>query len=412
MRRKIHRLIWQRLPRKFRRNLLMCIMQVLAPRPAEVVQCSHRFIVVGYLRTCSGLGEAARLCYDALRATGASVAGIDLSAAMMQDDERADFEFEDGSQIEGAGTIILHVNAPWVPYALFLLGRRLVRGKRIVGFWHWELPEVPKDWRVGYRFVHEIWVPTHFVAQAVSKGNPKKAVRIIPHPVALRVSGCKAISKNTDLDGPFIVLNVFNMISGFTRKNPVAAVEAFRSAFGDDSGARLVIKVTNPRLYQPGFEALLAATGEANNIELLTRQFSTEEMNALYESADVLVSLHRSEGFGLVIAEAMLHALPVIATDWSGNCDFLNDSNGMPVRWTPVPAADLQGEYDLGELSWADPDVHDATAKLIALRRDPCLRSTLGRRAREDAAARFSAKNFRNAIAAIFAEGSSISGRS
>jgi glycosyltransferase involved in cell wall biosynthesis len=378
-------------------------MRALAPTPTKVVQTSHQFIVVGYLRTCSGLGESARLCYDALKTNWASVAGIDLSAAMIQDNKRADFEFEDGSQIVGPGTIILHVNAPWIPFALFLLGRRLIRGKRIVGFWHWELPEVPKDWSVGYRFVHEIWVPTHFVAQAVSKGNPKKIVRIIPHPVSLRVPSCKA--KKTDPDGPFVVLNVFNMISGFARKNPVAAVEAFRSAFGSDSGVRLIIKVTNSQLYPPGFKALLAATGEANNIEILTHQFSAAEMNALYERADVVVSLHRSEGFGLVIAEAMLHALPVIATDWSGNCDFLNKSNGMPVRWTLVPSADLQGEYDLGELSWADPDVSEASAKLIALRRDHCLRSTLGRRAREDAAARFSAENYTNAVAAILAEG-------
>ena len=89
----------------------------------------------------------------------------------------------------------------------------------------------------------------------------------------------------------------------------------------------------------------------------------------------------------------------IVLKGWSGNLDFLNSSNGMPVRWTPVPVADPQGVYDLGELSWADPDIHDASSKLIALRADPDLRSTLGRQALEDAAFFFGVKRYVNAIA-------------
>jgi glycosyltransferase involved in cell wall biosynthesis len=77
-----------------------------------------------------------------------------------------------------------------------------------------------------------------------------------------------------------------------------------------------------------------------------------------------VMSLHRSEGFGFVIAEAMLRGLPVVATNWSGNCGFLNESNGMPVRWTPAWASDPQGEYHQPHLTWADPDIRDASAKL------------------------------------------------
>lgn len=401
MRSRLHRLIWQRLPRGLRRSVLARVTRVLAPRPTPVVCRSDRFIVVGYLRTCSGLGEAARLCYDALRAAGLFVAGIDLSAPMMQDAERADFEFQDGSALEGPGTLILHINAPWVPFALLLLGRRLVRGKRIIGFWHWELPEVPFDWSVGYPFVHEVFVPTRFVAQAVSNGDPNKKIRIIPHPVALRAVPL-GNTKETEPIRSFTVLVVFNMISGFARKNPIAAIEAFRLAFGNDRNARLLIKATNAQSYQSGYERLLAAIQDAPNIELMTQQFSTEEMHALYRSADTVLSLHRSEGFGLVIAEAMLHALPVVATDWSGNCDYLNNSNGMPVRCRMVPSCDPQGEYNVNETCWADPDVLDASKKLIQLRCDQHLRSTLGRRAYEDAINYFSAEKYKNVIAALF----------
>src|ERR1700730_13120314 len=94
----------------------------------------------------------------------------------------------------------------------------------------------------------------------------------------------------------------------------------------------------------------------------------------------------------------MLRGLPVVATNWSGNCDFLNESNGMPVRWAPVWAADPQGEYDQSHLTWAYPDIHDATAKLKALRDNPRLRVELGRRAREDAVRLFSVASYRNVI--------------
>jgi glycosyltransferase involved in cell wall biosynthesis len=318
---------------------------------------------------------------------------------MMQDQNLADFQFEDGSQSAGAGTLILHVNAPWVPFALLLLGRRLVRGKRIVGYWHWELPEVPDDWKIGYPFVHEIWVPSRFVEKAVARSNPGKPVRIIPHPVALRVPNPKKSAQRTDR--PFTVLVVFNMGSSIARKNPFAAIEAFRAAFGGDVSARLVIKATNCELYEEGFDALLAATRLTGNIDLVTHAFSPAQMDMLYERADVVMSLHRSEGFGFVIAEAMLRGLPVVATNWSGNYDFLNESNGMPVHWVPVRASDPQGEYDQSHLTWADPDVHDASAKLKVLRDHPRLRAELGRRAREDAVRLFSVASYHKVVAAM-----------
>jgi hypothetical protein len=107
-------------------------------------------------------------------------------------------------------------------------------------------------------------------------------------------------------DGRFTALIVFNMGSSFARKSPLASI----AAFGDDPSTRLVIKASNPQLYDQGFAALLAGVGGAKNIELITAPLSPAQMGELYAQADVVMSLHRSEGFGFVVAEAMLYALP------------------------------------------------------------------------------------------------------
>ena len=147
-----------------------------------------------------------------------------------------------------------------------------------------------------------------------------------------------------------------------------------------------------------------AVIREVGNIELLTRPLNTEEIDELYQRADVVMSLHRSEGFGLVMAEAMLHGLPVIATDWSANRDFLNDSNWMPVRCSLVPVVEPQGEYNRSDLRWADPDVRCASAKLKVLHSDSRLTAELGQRAREDAVRVFNAEIYSDAVTGIVSD--------
>ena len=153
------------------------------------------------------------------------------------------------------------------------------------------------------------------------------------------------------------------MASGFTRKNPLAAIEAFKLAFGNDPACRLVIKAANMNLYAEGHRALIAAASSAPNIQLS----DNGDLAELYASCDAVISTHRSEGFGLVIAEAMLRGLPVLATDWSGSIDFLTPENGFPISYSLVPAVDPQGTYDQPSLMWAGVNTRDAASKLRAL---------------------------------------------
>ena len=140
------------------------------------------------------------------------------------------------------------------------------------------------------------------------------------------------------------------------------------------------------------------AIADARNITLISASLEKSALNALYSEADVLISLHRSEGFGLTLAEAMLRGLPVIATNWSGNVDFLTGDTGIPVPYRLVPAQDPQGTYQHPDLRWADADIDAAAAALRRLRADPALRRTLG-----EAAAAFGVKAWSGAAYAATA---------
>ena len=371
----LHRHLWQRISYRWRRYALFRATALAAPRPSPNATPALPVIVAGALRSASGLGQSARLCHDALHHSGLDVYGVDLTSALMQPPDLPNFAFADGRAIEGPGILILHVNSPLIPLAMLHLGRRLVRNKRVIGYWAWELPYVPADWRHGVPFVHEIWAPSAFAAAAIkpiANGHP---IHVMPHPVALARETQALQYRN--VHDPFTVLTVFNMGSSLARKNPCAAIDAFRRAFRDDPSTRLIVKYLNAGLFPGGVTLLQAACHGASNIVLMGDTLSSSGIEALYDEADVVISLHHSEGFGLVIAEAMCRGIPVVATNWSGNVDFLNAETGMPVGYGLVPAFDQQHTYDHPDMVWAEADVDAAAAALQELRSNPGLRRRL-----------------------------------
>lgn len=377
----VHRRIWQRLPHGLRRAALLHTSSLLAPRPEPDAAPGPPLFVVGYFRTASGLGGSARLCYEACRRLGLDTHSIDISAAHLQPADLPHESAGDGRGQRGPGTVILHVNAPLAPLALLQLGRSFIRNKYIVGYWAWELAHAPRGWQRGSTFVHRAWVPSHFTAAAVGRQAPALPIGVVPHPLPARAR--PAAGRSNDR---FRVLMVFNAASGFARKNPCAGIAAFRKAFAGDATAELIVKSSNLDVYPEGKAMIAAAIAGQPNIRHISNVLTAHALDALYDSADTVLSLHRSEGFGLVLAEAMQRGLPVVATDWSGNTDFVNADNGCPVRYRLIPARDPQHIYDFPDLDWAEPDVDHAAELLRALRYDPDWRMQIGRRAAIDAA--------------------------
>jgi glycosyltransferase involved in cell wall biosynthesis len=392
----MHRRIWQRLPRTWRRQALFAFTRCFAPRlGVKPERNAEPIYIIGALRTASGLGESARMSLEALRMAGRDAWGIDVGTLLMQEDARHDYQFAEAGAAEGPGTMILYVSAPLMALVMLRLGARRLRGKTVIGYWAWELPDIPKDWHPGYRYVHEIWVPSEFTAAAIAR-HTQLPVRVVPYPVP---PPSDRVIHSYPGKRALTVLTVFNIASSFARKNPLAAIEAFQRAFGDDPNWRLIVKASNIAAYPIGWQQVRNLASRVRNIVLLDDLLSGAAMTRLIVECDILLSLHRSEGFGLTLAEAMYYGKAVVATNWSGNIDFLTPENSCPVAYHLVSACDPQGTYDYPDQLWAEPDIEDAARKLRLLASGD-LRQRLGQRARRDAEALFSCERYNHRVAA------------
>jgi glycosyltransferase involved in cell wall biosynthesis len=302
--------------------------------------------------------------------------------------------------------LLLHVNSPLLPLALLRAPRGLVRGRRVIGYWAWELPTVPDTWRAGLPFVHEIWGLSSFTADAFRNWLPPGAaqtVRTVPIPLAVAPPEPAALGRAAFglPEDAVVVLVSCNLASSFARKNPLGAVAAFRTAFGDRPDRVLVLKIGNPEHFSNDFSRLREAVGGAGNIRFDTRTLPAADSHALTACADIVLSLHRSEGFGLVPAEAMLLGRAVVATGWSGNMDFMDADSAALVGYRLVPARDPRGVFEAPGAEWAEPDIAEAAARLENLADDPAERAALAERGRRMAQSRLGDEPLRQALRGI-----------
>lgn len=393
----LHRL-WRRLPPAQRRRLFTTAVGLLAPRAGPAPANSGGIAVAGELSRASGLGEGARLMLRALEQIGVPSWPVDIGPLLPA--HTADLPAVTRAPPPGV-PLVLHVNPPLLPLALLRLPRAVVRGRRIIGYWSWELPAAAADWHAGGRFVHAVWVPSAFTAGAVEALAPGR-VRVVPHPLALAPPVPSALDRaafGLPADA-VVVLVAFNLASSFARKNPLAAVAAFQAAFGGRSDRLLLLKVGNREHFPEDFARIVATVGEAPNIRLETRTFPAPDLHALTAACDIVLSLHRSEGFGLVLAEAMLLGKPVVTTGWSGNLDFMDRDSAALVDYRLVPVADPRGTYRMAGACWAEPDPMHAAVLLRRLADDPAARAALGARGRAHAAQALGDEAVRAALAA------------
>jgi glycosyltransferase involved in cell wall biosynthesis len=311
--------------------------------------------VLGHFRYPSGLEVAARNTMRAFEAVGWQTSCRDVPTG---DDEPGRDQYLGLHPFPV--TISQLAPEPFGPECYELAGLARCKDTYRIGYWYWELEAIPDSWRRHASWLHEIWAPTRFVADALRGSLPLPIVPMLPAVAAPPVV-CLPRSRFGLPDNRFLFLTMFDMASSFERKNPLGAVAAFRRAFPADAPVALAIKVTRGDDDPAALEELRRACRvcEPDRIVLLEEMLSAHDQAALHAVCDAHVSLHRSEGFGLALAEAMALQKPVIATGYSGNLDFMDESNSLLVSFRKVPVHARRGVYPpLGE--WAEPSIEHA----------------------------------------------------
>ena len=334
--------------------------------------------VAGHASSEKGVGEALRATVRALEAIKFPYCVIDWPDSGSANIDRTLTSFVENNPFP---INLIQLNADALPIFVQSRGPGFLSGKYNIGFWMWELSEFPPAFHSAFRYLHEVWVASNYCLDAVSRVSPVPVVKI---PLALSVEGLKAGRFSREHFGlspeAVVFLFIFDVTSIVARKNPIGLIRAFKRAFKGNEDVRLVLKLSR------GTRALRRALhSEAHDARVLVidRVMERPELNALIEVSDCYVSLHRSEGFGVTIAEAMALGKPTIATAYSANVDFMTPGNSFPVRYNLVRLERDVPPYPRGSL-WADPDEAHAAELMRAVYENPDHAAEVGRRGARD----------------------------
>jgi glycosyltransferase involved in cell wall biosynthesis len=340
--------------------------------------------LVGYLTAELGLGEAARKLMAGLEAAQIPFSTITFGETK---NRQAHAINERRAHEAPYDTNVVCVNADQLPAFRRKFGPDLFKRRYTIGLWFWELTTFPAVYHGAFDLVDEIWVATRFVRDVLARSS-SKPIRIVPLPLEVPPAAPLERAK-LGLPERFMFLFSFDFHSTFGRKNPLAVVDAFERAFGHESGPVLVIKCINEDADEESAELLRRAAASRSDIYLIEGYLPPSEKNSLMAGCDCYISLHRSEGLGLTMAEAMAYGKPVIATAYSGNLDFMHRGNSHLIPYTLVRSTRDWGPYPAGQ-EWANPDVDAAAAAMRHVYEDPVAARRLGEVARSDVLTQFS----------------------
>ena len=315
----------------------------------------------------SGLSEASRGVAAGLQGAGAPVGVYDISADGAVIDKAAPYQIN-----------LIHTNPNQLQGLLYRLPKEQWPGRWNIGFWVWEQEKLPEEWERFLPLFDEIWTPSQFSAAAIRRSGAER-VYVMPHVVEPECDpnwDRKRWGLPEDL---FLVLIAFDCDSVIERKNPEGAIRAFCEAFRLGEPVGLIIKVRN--LTEDAERKLRTLLAGRDHVYLLQEDYPKAAVNSLIRMSDVYLSLDRAEGFGLILAEAMYLGTPVVATDWSGNVDFMDESTACMVKAELISLEKDVLPFRRGS-RWAQPDEHQAARYLRELYEKPELRRQIAQRAR------------------------------
>src|ERR1700722_13338190 len=364
------------------------------------------------MSSTTGLSEAARRTISALLAAGIKVSLEDYDYGAPREANRVplSFSFLPRGRPFDIDLCFLNINEITLVPESYL---RANPPRYVIGSWFWELPAVPERFQSQIHRVDEIWTASRFVRDAFQRYTDRP-VRVVPCVVEPTLDTSRTRRDFGIPPGVVACLFSFDANSTFARKNPRAVIEAFRGAVPRAArgvSAILIMKSINLHNYPEArhfLELELASVGGL----IIDDDLTPGEVGALIAMSDIYVSLHRSEGFGLGMAEAMYFGKAVIGTAYSGNMDFMSAANSCPIGYRLVgvgpselrfnPGAELVYEY--GHL-WAEPNIDEASRRLRFLISHPDARQRIGARARRTIVERYGASTVGRAMSEVLRGG-------
>ena len=306
----------------------------------------------------NGLSRGAIYDLERIRARHSSIISVDLSSSISG--RKVDIYLRDPVE-----NVYLFCQPDTYEYALRLVSPEALRSAYRIGRWVWETPVFPESWSFAQNVVHEVWTPSEFCA-ASFRDHLSVPISVVPHAVTPPpISDINMRHRLGISSSAFLGLAIMDLWSCPDRKNPWAHVRVWQKAFGQSQDAVLVLKVRVGKRTSVVLKELHELSYRNENIRILTEFLSEAEISALRQCCDVFISLHRSEGYGLNIHEALLSGKPTLATDWSA-CNEYGPRfyNYHGIKYNMIRYRDWTGHYENSDFSWADADLSHAASEL------------------------------------------------
>ncbi len=322
-----------------------------------------RPLLVGYFSSPIGLGEAIRLMRAGFEESGCPVAVEDITPSIQAD--RSVLDVVEAEPDDSRGPIIIHVNPPEFSRVFRKLSKKYdLQNRKIIAMWAWELSRPPASWKFYTKWVDEIWAPSKFVKRSFDLFSTVPVIAC-PYPIEAKTKISTRWREKLHLESGFLVFTSCDPRSSVTRKNLLGMVEAFHKGVGDASDARLIVKIVGDLT---DFSPTVRSALHHDKIIVIEKFLSPNDMMDLIASVDVVLNLHRAEGFGLLPAQASAMGVPVVTTAWSGVEEFIEAPNIFGVNFDMVPVANsgpvYQGVFGRKKDCWADPDLDHAAQQL------------------------------------------------
>ena len=342
--------------------------------------------LIGHFCNPSGVRVSAEALVDGMRESGVQTSLRDLRTDVKDEPNHVRY---DG--LEPFDITIVHTQPePFFDeaYARSDLAERSPRTYRIA-YWYWEFDSIPASWVKQADQVDEVWAATEFVAKGLRERLSIPVKTLFP---GVRLGAYERRDREHFglAQGKFIFLFNFHMNSVMERKNPLGLISAFKSVFGPGEPVSLVLKTMYGHHHPAQLKQLYDAAA-GYDITVIDQMYSADEVLSLMDACDAYVSLHRSEGLGLTMAEAMLMGKPVIATNYSGNVDFMDETNSLLVPYTLVKLGRPLPPYD-ADLLWAEPSLEHAAVCMRRLFDAPAWARELGAKGKASAETKLSVK--------------------